>query len=105
MNTVRRPTWIEIDLNQIKRNFISLRKFLKRNVRIIAVVKADAYGHGAVPVAKCLEKIGADVPFFINGGIKQISGMGEVITDISRRALLVAPKKVDIIILLFLGLL
>ena len=61
MNTVRRPTWIEIDLNQIKRNFISLRKFLKRNVRIIAVVKADAYGHGAVPVAKCLEKIGADV--------------------------------------------
>ena len=61
MNRVRRPTWIEIDLNQIKRNFISLRKFLKKNVRIIAVVKADAYGHGAVPVAKCLEKIGADV--------------------------------------------
>ena len=61
MNRVRRPTWIEIDLNQIKRNFISLRKLLKKKVRIIAVVKADTYGHGAIPVAKYLEKIGADV--------------------------------------------
>ena len=61
MNRVRRPTWIEIDLNQIKRNFISLRKLLKKKVRIIAVVKADTYGHGAIPIAKYLEKIGADV--------------------------------------------
>jgi len=34
---------------------------LKKKVRIIAVVKADTYGHGAIPIAKYLEKIGADV--------------------------------------------
>jgi len=39
---------------------MALRAFLKKGVRIVAVVKGDAYGHGAVPVARCLEKAGVD---------------------------------------------
>lgn len=57
MNRVIRSTWFEIDLDEIKRNFFALRDFLKKNVRISAVVKANAYGHGAVSIARCLEEI------------------------------------------------
>ena len=55
-----RPTWVEVNLTEIRANFGILRSFLGKGVRIIAVVKADAYGHGAVPVAHCLEKAGAE---------------------------------------------
>ena len=55
-----RPTWVEVDLSAIRENLRVLRTFLGNGVRVIAVVKANAYGHGAVPVAHCLEKAGAD---------------------------------------------
>lgn len=50
--------WAEIDLGAVARN---ARRILVRNPgrRLIAVVKADAYGHGAVPVARTLAKEGA----------------------------------------------
>lgn len=53
----RRPTWAEINLCVLRNNFLSLRRFLPNTVRIIPVLKADAYGHGAVKVAKCLETL------------------------------------------------
>ncbi|MGC8757264.1 MAG: alanine racemase [Caldisericaceae bacterium] len=53
-----RPIWIEIDLAKLKENFELIRKIVN-NRRIIAVVKADAYGHGACEVSKILEKSGA----------------------------------------------
>ena len=55
-----RPTRAEIDLGQLKRNYSALRSFLPPSVRIMAVVKADAYGHGAVAVARALEAVGVD---------------------------------------------
>lgn len=46
-----RNVWAEVDLSAIAHNVQETRKTLKPNTKICAVVKADAYGHGAVPVA------------------------------------------------------
>ena len=48
-----RPTWAEISLSKLRRNYERVRK-LAGTRRVMGVVKADAYGHGAVPVAKAL---------------------------------------------------
>jgi len=54
-----RPTWVEISLSKLRRNYERVRK-LAGPRRLMAVIKADAYGHGAVPVAKCLAECGVD---------------------------------------------
>jgi alanine racemase len=56
----RRPTWVEVRLNHLDSNLQWLRSLLTPNTRIMAVVKANAYGHGAVAVAERLEKAGID---------------------------------------------
>ena len=55
-----RPTIAEIDLNAIRANVKAIRRRIGRR-RIIATVKANAYGHGAVPVSKAVLEAGADV--------------------------------------------
>jgi alanine racemase len=54
-----RPTWAEISLPTLRHNFRTLQQYVAPNATICAVVKADAYGHGAVECARCLEKEGA----------------------------------------------
>jgi len=54
-----RPTQAVIDLKALKHNFNEVLKRLPAKADVIAVVKADAYGHGAVPVAKALVESGA----------------------------------------------
>jgi len=54
-----RDTWAEIDLDCITENVISVKKQLPQEVNIIAVVKANAYGHGDVQVAKTALAAGA----------------------------------------------
>ncbi|WP_316572768.1 alanine racemase [Neobacillus sp. YIM B06451] len=54
-----RDTWAEIDLGQIERNISSIRKLLPDKVEVIAVVKANAYGHGGVEVAETALAAGA----------------------------------------------
>ncbi len=51
---------LTIDLDALRANFRQLRQWCGPTVKIMAVVKADAYGHGLVPVARTLEKAGAD---------------------------------------------
>ena len=51
--------WAEIDLGAIKHNVRALRAGLPRGCRLIAVVKADGYGHGAEPVARTALEAGA----------------------------------------------
>jgi alanine racemase len=58
-NKLLRPTWAEISLSALRRNYQRVRLLAGRR-RVMAVVKADAYGHGAVPVAKCLAQCGVD---------------------------------------------
>ena len=52
-------TILEIDLNKLANNFNYLKSKLKPNTKIIAVVKAYAYGHGDIVIARYLEKLGA----------------------------------------------
>ena len=47
-------TWVKIDLSAIEANIDAVAA--KANVPVMAVIKADAYGHGAVPIARLLEK-------------------------------------------------
>ena len=52
-----RPTVAEIDLGAVQRNLVRVRRAIGSGVRVFGVVKADAYGHGAVPVARALEPL------------------------------------------------
>ena len=55
-----RPTWIEINRRLLEENFLKLRSYFNSSkTQILAVVKANAYGHGALAVAKFLEGLGA----------------------------------------------
>jgi len=56
-----RPTWAEIDLAALRHNVAAVRARLAPDVRVMAVVKADAYGHGAVRVARALAGAGVDM--------------------------------------------
>ena len=58
--TGHRPTWAEIDLNNLAANFKSIKNRVAGDARVMAVVKANAYGHGAIPCAKRLSAEGAD---------------------------------------------
>jgi alanine racemase len=58
--TSRRPTWAEIDLNQLAANFRQVKSRDGSAARIMAVVKANAYGHGAVECGRRLAAEGAD---------------------------------------------
>ena len=57
---IRRPTWAEIDLSAIKHNIAVLRAYLKPSTRFMAVVKANAYGHGVMEVANVCAANGVD---------------------------------------------
>lgn len=56
----RQRAWVEIDLKALADNVKNLRHFLAPQTNLMAVVKADAYGHGAVMVAKTAIENGAD---------------------------------------------
>jgi hypothetical protein len=54
-----RPTFIDIDLGAIAHNFSEVKKLVK-TAKVMAVVKANAYGHGLIECAKHFEKLGTD---------------------------------------------
>ena len=60
METELKRTWTEINLDRLLDNYHALRRRIGAGVKFLGVVKADAYGHGAVQVAKTLEDAGAD---------------------------------------------
>jgi alanine racemase len=55
-----RPVWAEISLKAILHNLASIRKHVGAQRQILAVVKSNAYGLGAVPIAKALERAGTE---------------------------------------------
>jgi len=55
-----RPTWAEIDLDALSHNLHVIRERADAKVRVMAAVKANAYGHGAVECARRLESAGTD---------------------------------------------
>ena len=55
-----RRTWAEIDLDALEHNYRVARQKIGPGVKYLGVVKADAYGHGAVQISRKLEQLGAD---------------------------------------------
>ncbi|MEK4251297.1 alanine racemase [Paenibacillus sp. FSL W7-1287] len=60
MSTFYRPTWADISLDALYYNIEEVRKGLKPGTRIMASVKANAYGHGVVEIARAVERYGLD---------------------------------------------
>lgn len=58
--TFYRPTWAEINLEHIAYNIKQMKQRLSSSTKIMAVVKANGYGHGAIEVAKTALKSGAE---------------------------------------------
>ncbi len=59
MESTLKRTWAEINLDNLSHNFGTIRRQVGPKAKLLGVVKADAYGHGAVRVAKHLERLGA----------------------------------------------
>lgn len=59
-SNINRPTWVEIDLDHLKNNIEEVRRVTDKNALVTAVIKADAYGHGALKVIDTLLNNGAD---------------------------------------------
>lgn len=57
---VYRPLWIEIDLRALRENFRTIKRSVGKNVKIIATIKQQAYGHGLIPIARELSYLGVD---------------------------------------------
>ncbi len=60
MNDLQKRTWAEISLENLRHNYEAIRAALPDSCRFLGVVKADAYGHGALAVSRLLESAGAD---------------------------------------------
>ena len=56
----QRPTWAEIDLENLASNFNQIKTRVSPVARVMAVIKANAYGHGAIACARRLVREGAD---------------------------------------------
>ena len=54
--TASRPTWAEISLPNLIHNYRTVKKYLRDQAQLMAVVKANAYGHGSVECARVLER-------------------------------------------------
>ena len=59
MEQMLRRTWAEIDLDALTHNFKTLQSRVGEKTKLVGVVKADAYGHGALSVSRTLEELGA----------------------------------------------
>ena len=65
----RKRFWAEIDMNAAENNFNIIKKKVARETKICCVVKANAYGHGAVYLSRLYESLGAD--FFAVSNIEE----------------------------------
>ena len=55
-----RPTWAEVNLNNLEYNFKQVKLHLRPQTKVLVTVKADAYGHGLIPVSQRLSASGVD---------------------------------------------
>lgn len=58
---IHRDSWVEINLENVSHNMREIRKNTPKGIKLLAVVKADAYGHGSVMLAPTLLASGADM--------------------------------------------
>jgi len=74
-----RPTWAEIDLDNLSYNLAQVKKKLKDGVKVMACVKAEAYGHGLIPVSK--ELVSSGVDFLAVASIDEAIALREAAID------------------------
>ena len=55
---ITRPAWLEIDLDQVKKNMQEIQRHLREGAEVISIVKADAYSIGAAEIAKTMQEAG-----------------------------------------------
>ncbi len=60
MSTTYRPTWVEVDLAALRFNLNKVKQLVGKDTKILAAVKADAYGHGMPEVSRALVDFGVD---------------------------------------------
>ena len=58
INQVEKRSWVEVDVAQLRKNYRIYKNLLRDGTNIMAVIKADAYGHGDVMVARMLSEEG-----------------------------------------------
>lgn len=75
VNQIEKRSWIEINLTQLRKNYLEYKKALNADAEIMAVIKADAYGHGDVQVARLLSECG--VHLFAVSNIDEAVGLRE----------------------------
>lgn len=75
VNQIEKRSWIEINLSQLKQNYLIYKNSLRKDADIMAVIKADAYGHGDVQVARLLSQCG--VHLFAVSNIDEAVGLRE----------------------------
>ena len=56
----RRPVWAEVNLGAVAHNVREIRRIVKPDAKIMAIVKANGYGHGAVKISRTALNNGAD---------------------------------------------
>lgn len=61
MIVMHRPTWVEIDLSALRHNLLAIKKTAGPGVKIMGIVKADAYGHGDYEVCRVLLNHGVEI--------------------------------------------
>lgn len=74
-NQIEKRSWVEVDLSQIRMNYLLYKRALRRDTSIMAVIKADAYGHGDVQVARLLSDLGCTM--FAVSNIDEAVGLRE----------------------------
>ena len=61
MEWEKQRTWAQVSLTALEHNYRALRAMLPQGCRFLGVVKANAYGHGAMPIARKLVELGAEM--------------------------------------------
>lgn len=79
MSTLPLRCWAEIDLAALERNLLKIRRSLPAHMRYVAVVKADAYGHGLQQIAARLMHAGANL--FAVANLAEAAALREINTD------------------------
>ncbi len=80
--------WIEINLNAVKNNFFEVKSRLEPGVHLMAVLKANAYGHGSLEVARTLAENGVD--YFVVSFVEEALRLRE--SGIEQPVLVFAPE-------------
>ena len=60
MEEQKRRAWAEVSMENLAHNYTALREQIPQNCKFMGMVKSDAYGHGALPISRALQNLGAD---------------------------------------------